>query len=217
MDPELLRQLAAAGMTEEQLRMLAPQLQFGQQMMQPQQAQGRQVGGTYVAASPLEHLSNAIRQMVGAKISGDVMSRQRGLLGGQQDARQKYMQAMMTAQQGGQGGTLGQEGGGMARPPDPQAQQSLMMAGAGSNDPGIQGMSHFGLQQMNLERQLEMLRSMNQYRQGRLEQGQERIEQAERGQSLGTDPWGNKIMVPRFAPRSGATPRASALPGAVGA
>src|SRR5882672_2448274 len=106
MDPELLQQLAAAGMAPEQLRLLQPRLQLGQQWMQPQEAQGRQVGGTYVAASPLEHLSNALRQIVGAGMTRGAANQQRDILGQQQQARQSYMGAMATALRGGQGGTL---------------------------------------------------------------------------------------------------------------
>lgn len=209
--PELMQQLAAAGMTEEQLRLLAPRMLLGQQFMEPQHAQGRQVGGTYVAASPIEHLSNAIRQIVGAKMVGDVRGQQQGLLTGQQDARQKYMQAMLTAQQGGSGGTLGQEGGGMARPPDPQAAQQLGMLGAGSNDPGMQHMAQYGLQQQNIERQLEMLKSLNSWRQGSLGIKEQQLDQNERTQTLKPDEFGQQRLVPTHAPKAGA----SAIPGAV--
>jgi len=217
MDPELLQRLAAAGMTEEQLRMLAPQLHLGMGMLQPQEAQGRNVGGTYVASSPIEHLSNAFRQMVGAKLAGGALGSERDLLAKKQQAIQDWQQAMQTAQQGGSGGTLGTEGGGMARPPDPRAAQQLMMAGAASGVPALQRGAQFGLQEMNYQRQLEMMRSLMGYRGGRLEQSQERIDQAERGQSLGTDIWGNKVMVPKLAPKGGAQRAPSALPGATGA
>lgn len=142
---------------------------------------------------------------------GDVRGQQQGLLAGQQDARQKYMQAMATAQQGGSGGTLGQEGGGMARPPDPQASQQLGMLGAGSNDPGIQGMSHYGLQQQNIERQLEMLKSLNNWRQGNLGIKEQQLDQNERAQTLKPDEFGQQRLVPTHAPKAGA----SAIPNAV--
>jgi hypothetical protein len=145
MDPELLKQLAAAGMTEEQLRILAPQLQLGQQWMQPQTAQGRNVGpyNVYTAASPVEHLSNALRQIVGAKMMANVQANQKDLLSKQQQARQAYMQALQTDQQGGTGGTLGpstgplgEQGGGMARPPGGLDAQGAI-ANQFSSDPAV--------------------------------------------------------------------------------
>lgn len=192
-------------MTEEQLKLLGPRLAFGQQMMQPQEAQGRQVGGTYVAASPLEHLSNAIRQMVGAKISGGVMDKQQQLLEQQRQARANYGQAVTTAQAGGQGGTLGEPGGGMARPADPQAAQSLLMAGAGSGDPAIQGMAHFGQTQQHLLNESQKLQNQYGYQ-------QQMVDLRNREMWNGTDMFGNPISRPKHAP--GQTP--SLLPGATG-
>src|SRR5438445_738011 len=100
MDPELLKALTDAGMTEEQLRLLAPQLQMGQEMMQPQHAQGREVGAgpfrTFVASSPLEHLANAMREGVGAYITNKVQGRQQELLAQQQKGRQGAFQGLQT-------------------------------------------------------------------------------------------------------------------------
>jgi hypothetical protein len=135
---ELRKLLAGAGLYGQQIQQLQPKLQMGQQMMQPQMAQGAQVGGTYVASSPFEHLSNAIRQIVGAKMAGGAMQEQKDLTQGLGNARQQYMGALQTAQSGGQGAPEM-----LARPPDPQEAQRLGMMGVASGDPVMGQAAHF--------------------------------------------------------------------------
>jgi hypothetical protein len=48
---DLVQQLTQAGLYPQQIAQLQRQYQLAQGFMQPQEAQGRQVGGTYVASS----------------------------------------------------------------------------------------------------------------------------------------------------------------------
>jgi hypothetical protein len=73
---DLLEQLTQAGLYPQQIAQLQRQYQLAQGFMQPQEAQGRQVGGTYVAASPWEHLANAIRPVVGALMQRSAQNRE---------------------------------------------------------------------------------------------------------------------------------------------
>jgi hypothetical protein len=73
---DLLQQLTQAGLYPQQIAQLQRQYQLAQGFMQPQEAQGRQVGGTYVASSPLEHLSNALRPVIGAYMQRRHMNRE---------------------------------------------------------------------------------------------------------------------------------------------
>ena len=58
-DPETLNMMLQALRGPESMGM-------GQQMMGTPQPEGRNVGHTYVASSPLEHLSSAVQRVMGA-------------------------------------------------------------------------------------------------------------------------------------------------------
>ncbi len=60
-DPETLRMMLQALNSGETMGM-------GQQMFQTPGAEGRNVGHTYVAASPIEHMGNALQRVMGARM-----------------------------------------------------------------------------------------------------------------------------------------------------
>lgn len=72
-DPKTLQMMVEAGLFDERSKPLDQQMGIGRGLMETPSAQGRTVGNAYVASSPLEHLSNAIRQMAGARMSGKAM------------------------------------------------------------------------------------------------------------------------------------------------
>ncbi len=65
----LIQQMAALGISPEMLAMLTHQIGRGENLQDTPMAQGQRVGNTYVAASPLEHMANALRQYKGAQMA----------------------------------------------------------------------------------------------------------------------------------------------------
>lgn len=113
-DPQTLQKMVEAGLFSERSVPLHQQLGIGQGMMDTPAAQGRNVGNTYVASSPLEHLSNAIRQVVGARIAGQAMQGESGLADTRGQGRLAYLKLL--AQRAGQPAAAAPQG-----PPDPYA------------------------------------------------------------------------------------------------
>ena len=62
-DPDTVKQMIAALSSGEQIGM-------GQHLMQTPGAQGREVGRTYVASSPLEHAGVLAQRMAGSQMMG---------------------------------------------------------------------------------------------------------------------------------------------------
>jgi hypothetical protein len=157
----LLEQLTQAGLYPQQLAQLQRQYQLAQGFMQPQEAQGRQVGGTYVAASPWEHLANAIRPMVGAYMQRSAQNREQDLTSQLSSGRQAFARALQDTQ--GKPGEFMPGGAG-----DQQGMQRLSMMGAASGDPVIQHAAQTAqaypqaLLKMSLEQQqLDKIRQQN--------------------------------------------------------
>ena len=103
-DPETLQKMIDAGIFDESSKPLTQQFDIGQSMMNTPSAQGRQVGNTYVASSPLEHLANAVRQAVGARISGNAMTGEKDLATKVGEGRLAYLKLLQkrAAAQSGQ-------------------------------------------------------------------------------------------------------------------
>lgn len=115
MDEAFIEQLVALGVIPEEQALLLRQAQQGQQAFQTPGAQGQNVGGTYVASSPLEHLGVLAQRASGAAQQGradeglqDTFARQtagRGAFArqqmGQQDEETEMMKALIQALQGG--------------------------------------------------------------------------------------------------------------------
>ena len=120
-DPTTLQKMIDAGIFDESSKPLTQQFEIGQKMMDTPSAQGRQVGNTYVASSPLEHLANAVRQIVGSRISGNAMTGEKDLATKRGAGRLAYLEMLKkrAAAQSGQQPPEEQQGGGgnMAPPP----------------------------------------------------------------------------------------------------
>jgi hypothetical protein len=94
-----------------QEKMATQDRNFGEEMAMSPMAQGTQTGGkygTYVAASPLEHLASGLRQFKGFKDVKDARADQKA----SSAAKQKAMMDMLSAQlrSGGMGGGMGAGG-----------------------------------------------------------------------------------------------------------
>jgi hypothetical protein len=85
-DEALLRLLVQAGIVPEEQALAMTQYRTGESLYGTPSAQGMNVGGTYVAASPLEHLSVAAQRGLGAKQQQRAVEDYRGALGRQTSA-----------------------------------------------------------------------------------------------------------------------------------
>jgi hypothetical protein len=216
----LLEQLTQAGLYPQQLAQLQRQYQLAQGFMQPQEAQGRQVGGTYVAASPWEHLANAIRPVVGALMQRSAQNREQELTGQLSSGRQAFARALQDKM--GKPGEFMPGGAG-----DQQGLQQLSMLGELSGDPAMQHAAGMYMQQQNQARQLAVLENSVRHQQemenqgrGRLGISQERVDQmnqqlAMRG--IRYDPNLNKFIDIRQMAGVKPPPPRSALPLSTGA
>lgn len=90
----LIQQMAALGISPEQLGLYGKQMGRGEQLADTPMAQGRHVGNTYVASSPLEHLATAMRQYQGQKMQGQAVQGYQAQLG----RNQQGIGAGLTAQ-----------------------------------------------------------------------------------------------------------------------
>jgi hypothetical protein len=90
-DPETLQAMIDAGLVPERSNIAQGQYNYGQKLAGTPSAQGREVGKTYVASSPLEHLAVALRNYQGQKMMKDAQSQQQGLLDRQGQGRLDYL------------------------------------------------------------------------------------------------------------------------------
>jgi hypothetical protein len=67
LDPETLQRLMDMGVLDDQQSQELLKMQRGQADLGTATPQGMEVGGTYVAANPLQHMATAIRQWKGQK------------------------------------------------------------------------------------------------------------------------------------------------------
>jgi hypothetical protein len=175
---DLVQQLTQAGLYPQQIAQLQRQYQLAQGFMQPQEAQGRQVGGTYVAASPWEHLANAIRPVVGAYMQRSAQNREQELTGQLSSGRQAFARALQDKM--GKPGELMPGGAG-----DQQGLQQLSMLGELSGDPAMQHAAGMYMQQQNQARQMALLENTMRHQQalealgaGRLDVSQQNSQNA---------------------------------------
>jgi hypothetical protein len=104
--PELLAQLSEMGIAPDELDMLHQQVQRAQALRNTPGAQGREVGRTYVASSPLEHLAVGLQRVQG----------QQGIQGGEQSQAALLQRLQAKAQALG----MALRGGGQQQgPPQP--------------------------------------------------------------------------------------------------
>lgn len=194
-DP-LVQAMIGAGLYPQQLQQLQRQYGLGQQLMETPSAQGRQVGQTYVASSPLEHLSNALRQFMGARMSKGALSNEQNLTGQLGTNRQAMMSALNRAS--------GQQAPGtpemLARAADPQEMQRLALMGAASGDPAMENVTKAAMQMQHNQTELARLGNTQQYQ-------RDMVDLRNREQKTQFDPLGNQVTTPTHAPKPG-----SALP-----
>lgn len=113
--PEKLQAFMMTSQTPELLGMAQGDYQTGLGLSQTPSAEGQRVGGTYVAASPLEHLATAIGRVQGGRQMQGARAQQNALI-------QALAQAKAGLAQGKGGGP------GMFAPPvEPQVPQSPQM------------------------------------------------------------------------------------------
>jgi hypothetical protein len=103
MDETLIDQLVALGVLPEQEAMQMRQANQGAAMMQTPMAEGRNVGHTYVASSPLEHLSVGLQRAMGARQQDEALRQYQETLGQQTAGRSAYADALRRLMMGQQG------------------------------------------------------------------------------------------------------------------
>src|SRR5216684_3044818 len=190
-DPnDLVRAIMEAGLYGQRLQPLQQRYALGQQFMDTPAARGANVGSTYVAASPLEHLANTVRQLVGAKMASSAMQGQRDLTGQLASGRQAYAQALQNMGGKTVAGDYGEPVPGVGA--DPQGMNRLAMLGALSGDPGTQLASQTALQEQHYQTEQQRVQNTADYQ--RLLLG---LKGAEQKTLL--DPYGNPITVKTHA------------------
>ena len=113
----LIQQMAAMGISPEVMGMISHQMNRGESLQDTPMAQGRQVGNTYVASSPLEHLSTAMRKIQGSGLlaqnqqnfARQLVANQQGLASGGR-AQQGFYQNLIDELRRRQAGTQGTGG-----------------------------------------------------------------------------------------------------------
>lgn len=188
MDPndDILQQIIDAGLYGQRMRPLQDQYQLGEQWMQPQTARGRQVGNTYVAASPWEHLSNAIRQVVGGYMANKAQQGQQELTDKLGSQRKAYDQSLQD--NSGKPGEFMPGGAG-----DQRAMERLILAGSGSGDPGMQQTAQTYMQMQHQKNELAKLQQQIDYQNNI-------VGLKAREQKTQFDPLGNRVTTPTHAP-----------------
>jgi hypothetical protein len=91
--PDLLQQIIDAGLVDDRMGMVGQKARVGASLFGTPGAQGMNVGGTYRAASPLEHASTLMSRIMGAKMQRDSHGEMEGLLGQKAAGRRAMGQA----------------------------------------------------------------------------------------------------------------------------
>ena len=97
---DLISQLVALGAIPEEQALLMRQADQGAGMAMTPGPQGMNVAGTYVASSPLEHLSSALQRVMGSRMQDEALGQYRDTLGKQTAGRGSYADALMKLMQG---------------------------------------------------------------------------------------------------------------------
>ena len=90
-DP-LLEQMLKVGVADDRAAALAPRLRRAQALSLTPMAEGYRVGGTYKAASPLEHLAAAMSRITGNRQMGDVEKELGGFADQKVEGRRAFAQ-----------------------------------------------------------------------------------------------------------------------------
>ena len=81
LDPQSRDQLLRAVNADAQVGLAGHQMGIGNELLNTPTAEGRNVGRTYVASSPLEHMSVALRRGIGAQKMNQAGADQQAALG----------------------------------------------------------------------------------------------------------------------------------------
>jgi hypothetical protein len=104
-DPEALQKMIEVGLFDDRMNIEGQTLNIGKGMWDTPMAQGQNVGGTYVAASPFEHLSTAMAKGLGGYFIGGSQKNQQELI----NRKGKGMEALIRAMGNGPRGRGGQQ------------------------------------------------------------------------------------------------------------
>jgi hypothetical protein len=92
--PEGIQQMIDAGLFSDRSGLEAQKTAQGVGLMQTPGAQGQNVGGTYVASSPLEHLATALSRVQGGRMVQESQGRQADLIGGKGKGMEAFLMAL---------------------------------------------------------------------------------------------------------------------------
>lgn len=93
-DPALVQQLVSLGGIPDQQAMAMKRLEMGREDSQAAMPRGYQVGNTYMAASPMEHLAAALQKGVGIAKQRGAEREYGDLIGKQTEGRNAYAAAL---------------------------------------------------------------------------------------------------------------------------
>lgn len=96
-DPELAKELAQMSAYGDTMGLQGEQAKRGAGLFGTPNAQGQHVGGTYVAASPLEHAGNTALRVIGAQKMNDADAARRSLISGDVNTRERFASALADA------------------------------------------------------------------------------------------------------------------------
>ena len=101
-NPELMQRLSEAGIFPDEMDLLGAQMKRAQALRQTPSAQGREVGNTYVASSPLEHLATGLQRVIGQRDVNATTGQQTDALGRMRANAVALAQALRRGGQGSQ-------------------------------------------------------------------------------------------------------------------
>lgn len=93
-DPALVQQLVALGGIPDQQALAMKRMEMGREDSTAQMPRGYQVGNTYMAASPMEHLAAALQRGMGVARQMGGEREYRDLIGQQAHGRNAYAAAL---------------------------------------------------------------------------------------------------------------------------
>lgn len=98
-DPALLEEMTRLGSVPDRQELLKQRIIAGRGASQTPTPQGASVGGTYMAASPLEHMASALQRAMGYGQVGQGNAGMEASFGQQDKGRLAYAQALARAMQ----------------------------------------------------------------------------------------------------------------------
>ncbi len=102
-DPEVMQQLSEMGIFPDSMDLMGQQMKRAEALRGTPGAQGREVGNTYVASSPLEHLAVGLQRTLGQQGINNTAGQQNDLLQRMRGSVMDQARAMARALRGGAG------------------------------------------------------------------------------------------------------------------